>query len=77
MRTVIIIQKATIFAIETWVCLCMTLISASFLLFDVATQGFRFSGSLIPLVLTLSFVGLSVRAERKTQAFQPKPLQRR
>jgi hypothetical protein len=74
MSTVIIIKKATIFAIETWICLCMALISISFLLFDVITQGFRFGGSLIPLVLTFLFVGLSVRAGRKIRAFQPATL---
>jgi hypothetical protein len=65
MRTVFVIQKATIFVVESWVSLCMTLISVAFVAIDIETQGLRFSGSLIPLASAFMFAGLSVRAERK------------
>jgi hypothetical protein len=62
---IIIIQKDTIWAIESWVCFFMILVSVFFLIFDIMTKGLFFSGSLIALIVTVMFTLLIVRVERR------------
>jgi hypothetical protein len=49
------VRRMTILIIIDWVCSFMTIISVSFLIYDVAAHGLFFIGSVLPLVLTIAF----------------------
>jgi hypothetical protein len=62
-RQDIVINKATIFTIETWITLAMAVFSASFPIYDLIEHGILFPGSLLSLALAIAFGLLNRRAE--------------
>ena len=65
-----VIRKATLFAIETWITLPMTLISGAFLAYDFSQHGLWSLGSLLSITLTITFAFLYRRANRRFNELQ-------
>ena len=65
MQTLVVIKKEAIFQLESWLALGMTLVSAAFLVFDVAEHGIWFKGSLVSLLVGTLTTALLAHAQRR------------